>query len=353
MYKPGPFLRKNFPKIYFFLVTVINGLKRITTPYSIYITDSLGGSFKNYISGSEMTRKISDLKRNLDKESCNTIDVIIKRIAFYPDETNKHRISDHKEIAGGLLPEESEQAKQSIAMVLNESKRKYKFLVKSLEDSVFYYYHGLRLLPDKVIDYIRYQDFLDVGAFVGDSAIALKEYNYRKIFSIEMSHKSIEKYKANMAKSNISEDNYEIINVCIVSDDERKPVKLADTGSPGFSLLRNRGKYDEIEIDQKSVDFIVDKYKISPRFIKVDIEGNALEFARGATKTLTRFRPVFSIAIYHNPHEFFEVKPFLESLLNNYVYIIRKLSSGIRNNLCHSDVFLIGYPGEIVRTTEN
>jgi FkbM family methyltransferase len=353
MNKPGPFLRRNFPKIYFFLVYIINGLKRIATPYSIYITDSLGGSFKNYVSGSEMTRKISDLKRNLDKGSCETIDVIMKRIAFYPDETNKHRISGRKEIAGGLLQEESEQTKQSIAVALNESKRKYKFPLKSMEDSVFYYYHGLRLLPDKVTDYIRYQDFLDIGAFVGDSAIALYEYNYRKIFSIEMSHKSIEKYKANMAKCNISENKYEIINACIVSDDDRKPVRLADTGSPGFSLLRNRGKYDEIEIDQKSVDFIVEKYKISPRFIKVDIEGNALEFVRGATKTMTCFRPVFSIAIYHNPYEFFEVKPFLESLLNNYVYIIRKLSSGLRDNLCHSDVFLIGYPGEIISRTKN
>ena len=60
---------------------------------------------------------------------------------------------------------------------------------------------------------------------------------------------------------------------------QEDPDKLYDTGSSGLSFLRKSGKYDEILVEKRSLDFIVDKYKISPRFIKVDIEGNGLGLA--------------------------------------------------------------------------
>jgi FkbM family methyltransferase len=231
---------------------------------------------------------------------------------------------------------------------LNRDKQKLKFLSKHIEESVFYYYHGLSLLPEQIKSYIKDQDFIDAGAFIGDSAIALKEYQYKKIYSVEISEKSIKSYKANLARNRINADKFEVINSGIASTDSKAPVRLADTGSSGLSLLRKAGKYDEIIVDQKSIDYIVDQYNISPRFIKVDIEGNALEFVKGAKKTLTKFRPVLSVAIYHNPYEFFEVKPLLENLLPDYVFLIRKLTSGIKNNLCHSEVALMGYPKEII-----
>jgi FkbM family methyltransferase len=348
MKKPGPYLKENFPKVYFFLIAIINAFERIRRPYSIYITDSLGGSFKSYFINSDMIGKISELKRNLDKESIETLDVIMQRLLNYPDERYKNKTKKRKEIIGGLLPVEMKLSKKNINEKLKSYKRNLKFLSKHFEESVFYYYHGLSLLPDTIAEYINDNDFIDAGAYIGDSAIALKEYHYRKIYSIEISRKSIEKYKINMAGHNISTDKFEIINKCIASTDNKPPVKLADTGSAGLSLLRKSGKYDEILVEQKSVDYIVDKYKISPRFIKVDIEGNGLEFVKGAKETLIKFRPVLSIAIYHNPYEFFEVKPLLEKLLDDYIFMIRKLSTGIKNNACHSEVVLLGYPKEII-----
>ena len=345
---PGPILKEKFPKSYLFLIAIINALIRFIKPYSIYITDSLGGSFKSYFINSDMSKKISDLKRNLDKESIETIDVIIQRLLNYPDERYKHKTAKRKEIIGGLLPVEMNKTKKIILKHLKSYKRKLKYLSKHIEESVFYYYHGLSLLPIEVAKYICDHEFIDAGAFIGDSAIALKEYGYKKIYSIEISQKSVEKFKVNLAKNKINTDKFEIINASISSKNDKSPVKLLDTGSSGLSLLRKSGKYDEIYIEQKSIDNLVDEYRISPRFIKVDIEGNGLEFVKGAYNTLTKFRPVLSIAIYHNPYEFFELKPLLEKLLTDYVFIVRKLTSGVKNNLCHSEVVLMGYPNEII-----
>jgi FkbM family methyltransferase len=344
----GPAVKEGFPNIYFFLIGIINAFRKIIKPYSIYITDSLGGSFKSYFIISDMSAKISELKRNLDKESIDTIDVILQRLLNYPDERYKQKTSKHKEIVGGLLPCEMEQIKEKINTKLKHDKRKLKSLSKHIEESVFYYYHGLSLLPDQITKYIKDNDFIDAGAFIGDSAIALKEYQYKKIYSIEISQKSIKRYKANLARHNINVDKFDIINIGIASTNDKTQIKLADTGSSGLSLLRKVGKYDEILVDQRTTDYIVDHYKISPRFIKVDIEGNGLEFVKGAKGTLVKFRPVLSIAIYHNPYEFFEIKPLLEKTLPDYIFLIRKLTTGIKNNLCHSEVVLMGYPKEII-----
>lgn len=349
----GPYLRQHIPSIYFFLVTVLNAFKKSVRPYSIYITDSLGGSFKEYFIKSDMTSKISDLKRGLDKESTDIIDVIMQRLTHYPDEKYKHRISKREPIIGGLLPIETEITKSIIEKELKSKRRNLKFPGKHVGESVFYFQHGIRNLPGEVADYIRNHDFIDAGAFIGDSAIALNEHSYKKIFSIEISRKSIEKYKENMAGNNIMPDKYELINAGIAANDQEPPVKTSDTGSSGFSLLRKSGKYDEIFIRKRSIDNIAAEYDISPRFIKVDIEGYGLEFVKGAERTLKAFRPVLSIAVYHNPYEFFEIKPMLEGLLNDYIFMIRKLATGIENNLCHSEIILLGYPKEILTGKEH
>jgi hypothetical protein len=238
MINPGPYLRKRVPKIYFFLTDLVKTYNRLTSPHSVYITDSLGGSFKTYLSDPGAGNRISGLKSGLDEESVILIDVILKRIAAYPDESSKRKISRNAPVAGGLLPSETAEARKETGKKLRAVRRKYSFLSEHIEESVFYYYHGLRLLPDSVIKYINGRDFIDLGAFVGDSAIALYDFNYSRIYSVEMSLKSIERYKENMKRCRIVADKYEIINACIASEVDNTPFEIPDTGSAGISSLR-------------------------------------------------------------------------------------------------------------------
>jgi FkbM family methyltransferase len=296
----------------------------------------------------DMTSKVPDLKKNLDPESIHTIDVMVQRQLNYPDESYRFRTSKREGVVGGLLPVEMNDVRKTIEKSLALIGKRIKFPSKNIEESVFYFHHGLSLLPLSVKQYIKDHDFIDAGAFTGDSAIALRDYQYKKIFSIELSSKSIEKYMINLTRNKITPDRYEIIQAGISSNGNNRKVLFADTGSAGLSLLREAGKYDEISVESRSLDSIVEEYKISPRFIKSDIEGNSLELVKGACKTLVKYRPVLSLAIYHNPLEFFEVKPFLEGLLKDYIFMVRKLSTGIKFNQCHSEVILLGCPKEIL-----
>lgn len=339
-------IRKLFPKTYNFLVYLINGSRKIFTPYSIYITDSLGGSFKTYLSDPVNINRETELKRGLDAESERTINTVLERIKFYPDEKHRKKVSKSQPVAGGLLPVETAVMKKQIENSLSGDRKKYKRIFRHLDESVFYFYHGLHFLPENVLNYLKNKDLIDIGAHSGDSAIALRKFGFRKTYSVEMSLKSIDQYKKNMAQLKISDNSFELINVCVADADNKEPAKFADTGSTGLSLLRNRGKYDWITVEQKTLDTIASEYRISPGLIKADIEGMSFDFVKGAVGTMKTHRPVLAVAIYHNPYELFEVKPFLEKALDNYTFLIRKLSAGIENNLCHSDIFLIGFPDE-------
>lgn len=45
---------------------------------------------------------------------------------------------------------------------------------------MFNFFHGLTYLPQKVQEYIENKDFIDIGAYIGDSAIALKDTIIKK-----------------------------------------------------------------------------------------------------------------------------------------------------------------------------
>lgn len=344
----GRYLKSNFPSVHRIITSVVNKTILLSRPYSIYITDGLGGSFKKYYAEHDMPTTIHQLKNHLDVESVELIDVMVKRVLQYPDESKKLPTRKGNPIIGGLFPVETESVRQLIQQQLKLVAKTNNLPSHLLEESVFYFYHGLSLLPTSVDQYIKGQHFLDIGAYVGDSAIALYKYQYSKVFSLEISQKSIEKYQINLSKAQIPTEKYTIINLGVAATDNQSPIKMFDTGSAGLSPYRRAGKYDEIVVERKSIDWIVKQYSIAPRFIKVDIEGASMDFVKGASKTLSEFRPVLSIAIYHNPIEFFEVKPALEKMLDNYTFLIRKLSSAVKNNQIHSEVVLLGYPNELV-----
>lgn len=353
MSKLGFVVRKRFPRLYRIVIAIINYFLQAIKPYSIYITDNLGGSFKEYFISQDMDCRISMLKKEVDDESVLTVDVILQRFLHYPDARYRRRYRKKRPVIGGLLPAEEVPMKESIKTELKQHKKKYPFLSSHIEESVFYFFHGLRLLPKEVTTYIAGSDFIDLGAFVGDSSIALRQYDYRKIYSVEISHKSIGQYVKNLTNSGIPESKYRIIHAGIGAVDNGEMIRIGDNGSAGLSPLRKAGKYDEIEVPVRTLDSIVSEYGIEPRFIKVDIEGFALEFVKGAKNTLRKFRPVLSVAIYHNPGEFFETRMLLEETVDGYTFLIRKLSCGIRNNQCHSEVVLLAFPNEILSPDES
>ncbi len=339
--KIGSYLRDNHPSLY------ASYLKMISPAPSFYIVDYLGGSFKDYFKTENLNEKTIALEKNLDSYSVHTVETLIKRFLNYPDARFNVRMKvKEEEVIGGLLEEETIENKKQVAQNLSELRKKYAIPKALMEPSVFYYYHGLTYTPSAVADYIKNTDFIDLGAYNGDSALALSKYDYSKIYSVEMSLKSIEKYKKLMEQNHIAPSKYETINAAIAAKDNMPPIIISDSGDSNLSI-DSSGK-NGISVEQKTLDTLVKEYNINPKLIKADIEGCALDMVKGAVETITKHRPVLCLAIYHNPYEFFEVKPFLESIVENYTYIIRKLTISPFIGSCHGETTLVAYPNEIL-----
>lgn len=320
--------------------------------YYIFIADSFGGSFKDFM----LENSIKDFKKDLlngvtDQRSIEEINVIIKRHISYPDFSNKYTIKRGGEPVGGKLKGETDEVKNKIKAATKGYKKAYKFNASFYEESVFYYKHGLTFLDPQIEEYIKGHNILDIGAHNGASAIMfLNEYKPDKVISFEISDASINEYKQNLSSCNVLESSYEIIKTGLTSIDKTGILKFNDSGSAGLSI-KNKTDIQGAEISEvklNTLDQVVAEYGFHPRVIKADIEGACFDMIKGAKETLKKFRPILSLAIYHNPEEFYYVKPYLENLLPNYKFIFRKLTPHLQSNYIHSEVILIGYPEEIV-----
>lgn len=213
--------------------------------------------------------------------------------------------------------------------------RKYHFSYIHASPESLLYHHGLKMFPPSVKAYMKGRDFIDAGAFVGDSSIVFCKYSPRKIYAFEPSQKNRELFLHYAALNHLPGDLYELVPKGV--DEKEACVQMNDLGgscqkidSPGESL-----------VELTTVDRFVAERNLTVGLIKADLEGMGLKMLKGAVKTIQKDRPVLSLAMYHNKEEFFGLYEFLKSLNLNYRFMIQP---------CRIPVFeltLLAYPEEL------
>jgi hypothetical protein len=97
-------------------------------------------------------------------------------------------------------------------------------------------------------------------------------------------------------------------------------------------------------VEMTTIDEEVKKHDIVVGFIKMDVEGYGMPIIKGAMETIKSQRPVLSLGVYHNYEELFEIKPFLQRHLNDYVYEFQLQQFGSED---FYDMTLFCYPKEL------
>ncbi|CAH0222273.1 Putative glycosyltransferase EpsH [Agrobacterium fabrum] len=194
---------------------------------------------------------------------------------------------------------------------------------QALEIPVFYYHHGLRNLDQRYHDYMAGYDALDCGAFIGDTAVVLaRKYAFKRILSIDPSPENIRNMTDVLSLNGITNVTPILAGVD-ESDGElifrgKSAVTTAVEFDPQtFSMMPP----DQTTVRVRSIDDIVEAEQVSPRFIKLDIEGFEQRAINGAMRTIEKHRPILSISVYHRPEDMFEIKPFLEDCDLGYRFI--------------------------------
>ncbi len=202
--------------------------------------------------------------------------------------------------------------------------RNYLLPINHFESSVFYFKHGIDEV--ETLDKVKGKTVIDVGGFIGDSVLIFNELNPKRIYTFEASPENFElmqqTLKLNDVKNVIAE------KVALGAERGTCTLHMAESGTttinrPGLNYT------GDLEVSVITLDDYVTEHGINDiGLIKVDIEGGEPHFLEGAKQTICSQKPILLLSIYHNAHDFFELKPLVESWNLGYKFKIHKPTFG-------------------------
>lgn len=196
--------------------------------------------------------------------------------------------------------------------------KNYLLPIRHFEASVFFYRHGLEVLkhPERFMD----KAILDVGAFIGDSALILSPLTKDKVYSFEASSENYNLLLKTIELNNLKN----IVPVKTAVGAEKSTIEMKVNGSSTTSsVMMIEPKYMET-CEVIKVDDYVKENNLKVGLIKVDIEGAEQDFLKGAMQTIKEQKPTLLISIYHNIDDFLDIKPLIESWDLGYKFSIYK-----------------------------
>ena len=262
--------------------------------------------------------KITELTKGLDKDSIETIYRIVSRLQKSLLNGNKPVLQTKAEKAEA---EKIESEFEPNVHMITPNKFYYNgyFLpILHFEIGVFWHKHSMNVFSKNTLEKIQNSDIIDVGGFIGDSALIFREFTKQKIHTFEATSKNFTLIQKTLE---LNESSQIIANKLALGD--KKGTLTFNYFGSGSSAMHGVGsKTEEVEVD--TLDNYVAKNNVKVGFIKVDIEGSENLFLQGALDTIRTQKPAMLISIYHHPEQFFGIKPFLESLNLGYTFKIHK-----------------------------
>ena len=88
--------------------------------------------------------------------------------------------------------------------VLQLNDEKYILPINNFQVEVFYHKYGISEIPDHIKKSLSGKDFIDAGAYIGDSALILNELNPRRIYAFEPVKENISLLRQTIRLNNIN-----------------------------------------------------------------------------------------------------------------------------------------------------
>ncbi len=279
------------------------------------------------MSDSEIFDKAQKLCENMDLESQNIVYQIISRtkaVALSPTQKIFH-LTQHEKTA---LQHIENDFFTNICELSPEIfyYQGYFLPIKHFEISVFCYKHGLDSFSPQTLAKIKNLDVIDVGGFIGDSALIFQSFTNKNIYSFEATSHN---YNLMLQTLKLNNTNRIVpLKKGLGSEKTTMTISILDSAS---SLIRDNTPYGSTqseEIELITLDSYVKEHDLKIGLIKVDIEGFEMDFLKGAKETICSQKPAMILSIYHQASDFFDIKPMLESWNLGYTFRIYKPIDG-------------------------
>lgn len=280
-----------------------------------------GKDFSLIFNDDDFIDNMNKLLTGLENEDKKEIKFILQRMIFLSFLDRKDMFSDAER---GTLIEEV----RLINLIKKENNHysllNYKFINNNMTIHNFIDDLGLKKLNN--ISFPLAKDILDVGAYIGDSALILSNYTTKKVYAFEPFKDGFDELIQNISLNN----NKTITPVNLGISDKNGKDKLyfgdglsISTNDPETSL--SKGACTKIiEIENVTIDTYVKKHNLDVGIIKIDAEGAEPKVLQGAKETIVRQKPILLISIYHNINDFMFLKPWVDGLNLGYKYKLTK-----------------------------
>ncbi len=202
--------------------------------------------------------------------------------------------------------------------------------------SVFFHKYGVDEIPLKNKKEVKGTDFIDCGAFIGDSALVLDELKPRKIYSFEPVTDGYNKLLKTIKLNGLTN----VVPVKKGVGDKNFMGEINSRSCESFiSDLKPSSDFATESIEIVKIDDFAKKNDLNVGLIKMDVEGYELETMKGAEKTIKKYKPVLIISLYHTGKDFFEIPKLLKKWVPKYKYRFLNLD----HTTPQTDMILVGY----------
>lgn len=307
---------------------------RMAAIHDCQIHEGLPLNFASVLGGEFGQRLVADLRRGLDIESLQLLDTLLARVAFFPAHADTYASLVYTDT---VLTEKEQHDLARWPSVKKACQRRFRYPRRLYSAESFLFHHGMDDLPCACMKYVSGKDFIDLGAFIGDSTLVLNAYHPRKTYAFDVSPANARRFMRIMHLNGIDRASFELV-LAGVSDAPGK-MRFKDTGQINTALTMTGAT----EVEIITVDAFTATRNLTVGVVKMDIEGMGLKAVHGMAQTLRAHRPVLLLAVYHNADEFFGIKSFIESLDLDYAFMLRKFSP----SHLFLETTLLAYPAEL------
>jgi FkbM family methyltransferase len=234
----------------------------------------------------------------------------------------------------GLTTEEERKDWDSFVNNYEEYVKLTKGEYPYFDPSQFYYHHGAIYLDAAVKDRLAGGVFYQCGAFCGASLIAMSQYKPAKMIGFEPSEGNVMFLQANLARAELEKS-------CNL--DMYKLFMAERVGRVAMQDHDKDGKPCRTEVQATTLDIFEQKKAVEGRvaWIQADVGGMGRRVILGAETMIKRDKPLVTVAIHHNPEEFFGIAPLLKEWVPEYKFMIRRCQCNPA--IPYGDITLIAY----------
>ena len=188
------------------------------------------------------------------------------------------------------------------------------------------FYDRLGVYTLKCANNLRYKSILDIGAYIGDSALILSELSQGTVYAFEPILQYYEMIKRTQELNQV-----DIVPVNMVVADDVGYTDLAIGDNLWNSTIKKVDSriYTSVQnVPTTTIDEYVKENFLKVGLIKIHAEGAEQYIIHGAKLTIQNQKPTIIVEINHTESDFFDIKPIIEELNPGYHFSVYKPYNG-------------------------